>query len=486
MLKLTPLTSEVVEQIIAESMNLLAQVGVRVHHRAGLRLLANAGADVDFDHAIARIPESLIWQALGTVPFGFSLYNLDGRPAVECGGERVQFAPGSLAINVLENEAGEQRPADANDLVYCIKLVEALEQFDAHSVAFVCTDAPEKLSNIYGLYVALNFMNKPILMGSLAREHWPMARDMLVTIAGGSNELMSRPVAMCEIHCSPPLLWTEAACQSLIDCARAGVPVQIVSTPLAGMSSPITLAASVVQYAAETLSGLTIVQLARAGTPAVFGCAAAITDMRNCANPASDIAAWMIDSACLQVGKALGVATQAHMGNSDGKTVDFQAGLEVAGGIYLAALSGANLITGAGMVDYLRCLSFEKLVLDAEVMGMARRLVAGIEIRNEPIALDLMRNVHISELDHLYSVHTSQWYRREIHPPSSVIERGTLDSWQRGGAKNAFQRAAEQADLLVHAYRPSPLSDALRDDLRRIMNTGAGKRAAKRLTKIVG
>jgi trimethylamine--corrinoid protein Co-methyltransferase len=208
--------------------------------------------------------------------------------------------------------------------------------------------------------------------------------------------------------------------------------------------------------------------------------------MRNCTNPASDMAAWLIDSACLQVGKALGVATQARMSISDSKTVDFQAGLETAGGIYLAALGGANLISGAGMLDYLRCLSFEKLVLDAEAMSMAHRLVAGIEIRNDPIALDLMRNVHTSDPDHLYSVHTSEWYRREIFPTSSVIERGSLDSWQRSGSKNAFQRAKEQANLLVHAYRPSPLSNDLRDELRRIMNSASGKRVAKRLPRLEG
>lgn len=485
MLKLTPLTTDIVEQIIAESMKLLGEVGVRIHHRGGLTLLANAGASVDFGSAVARIPENIIWQALGTVPFGFSLYGLDGHPAVECGGERVHFAPGSLAVTVLDGEAGQQRPADADDLVRCIKLVEAMQQYDAHSIAFVCRDVPAKLSDLYGLYIALNFMSKPVLMGGFSHENWLLARRMLTTVAGGANEFMSRPIAMCEIHCTPPLLWSEKACQSLIDCARSGVPVQIVSTPLAGMSSPITLAAAVVQYTAETLSGLTIAQLARAGTPAVFGCAAAITDMRNYTNPASDIAAWLIDSACLQVGKALGVATQARMSISDGKVVDYQAAIETTGGVYLAALMGTNLITGAGMIDYLRCFSFEKLVLDADVMGMARRLIAGVEIRNDPIALDLMHNVHTSDLAHLYSVHTSQWYRREIHTPSSVIERGTLDAWQRSGSKNAFQRAADQVELLLHAYRPSSLSEDIRNELRRIMNSARGKRDLKRLPKIV-
>lgn len=484
MLKLTPFSSDTVEQVIAEAMDLLGEDGVRIHHDEGLKLFAEAGATVDFNNKIVHIPEVLIWRALGTVPFGFSLYNLDGRPAVECGGDRVQFVPGSTAVTVLQSEWGDQRPAETADMINLIKLVEALPQCDAHSIAFACRDIANSLFDLHGLYIALNFMRKPVITGIFSNENWPLAYEMLTAIAGGKNELVARPLALCEVHCTPPLLWSETACHCLIECARKGIPVQLVSTPLAGMSAPVTLAAAVVQHAAEILSGLTITQLARSGTPVIWGCAAAVTDMNTYSIPTSDISAWLIDSACMQIGKALGMATQARMSTSDAKTIDFQAGIETTGGTFLAALAGANLITGAGMIDYLRCLSFEKLVLDCEVMGMARRLIDGIEIREDPIALNLVRRPSIEEADHMYSVHTAQWYRREFYIPSKVIDRGSLSAWQREGEKNAFQRAADQAEKLISVYQPSPLSEKMRKELQRIMSLAAARDGVGKLPEI--
>ena len=152
----------------------------------------------------------------------------------------------------------------------------------------------------------------------------------------------------------------------LIDLARAGVPAEIVSMPLAGATAPVTLIGAITQHAAECISGMTIHQLAGRGSPIVWGGAPAIFDMRSGATPMGAIETAMIDAAYAQVGKSLGLPTHCYLCASDGKLVDAQAGLESGMTALVGALAGVNMISGAGMLDFLVCQSAEKLVIDAE------------------------------------------------------------------------------------------------------------------------
>jgi trimethylamine--corrinoid protein Co-methyltransferase len=260
----------------------------------------------------------------------------------------------------------------------------------------------------------------------------------------------------------------------MIDCARHGIPSELVSMPLAGATAPVTLAGAVVQHTAECLSGVTICQLAQAGAPIVWGGSPAAFDMREGTTPMGAVGTWMIDCAYTQVGKALGMPTHAYLGMSDAKIVDAQCGLESAGGALMAALAGVNMVSGAGMMDFESCQSYEKLVIDADIIGMAKRLIRGVEARDEPIALDLMRKLG-HRADYLAQTHTLKWFAEELYIPSAVIDRGSLEGWRRKGAKTAWERAQDRVRELLATYTPSPISDELRAELRAIATTAAQK-----------
>jgi trimethylamine--corrinoid protein Co-methyltransferase len=237
--------------------------------------------------------------------------------------------------------------------------------------------------------------------------------------------------------------------------------------PLAGATAPVTLAGAVVQHTAECMSGVVINQLSQKGAAIVWGGSPAAFDMREGTTPFGAVGTWMIDCAYAQVGKALELPTHAYMGMSDAKVVDAHSGLETSGGTILAALTGINMISGAGMMDFESCQSFEKLVIDAEIIGMAKRLIAGIEARDEPIALTLMRSMG-HEADYLVNPHTLKWFQEEFYIPSEVIYRGSYDSWQSRGGKSATDRASARVDQLLGSYQARPLSDELKAELRRI------------------
>ncbi len=472
--KLTVLSDAVVQQIIAEALELLQDPGVRVHNEDALVLLAAAGATIDRSQRVARIPEGVVRSALFTAPHEFHLYDLNGRPAVHYGADSVQFDPGSAALAILDGSTQEQRTPVTADFVKFVKLVEMLPQIDAQSTAMICGDVPAEIGDLYRLYLALNYMRKPIITGAFRKDTWWTMRELLVAVAGSTAALSEKPIAVFDVCPSPPLLWSDLTCQNLIDCARNDIPAELVSMPLAGATAPVTLAAAVTQHAAESLSGVTIGQLARPGSPIIWGGSPAAFDMREGTTPMGDVGTWLIDCAYAQVGKALGLPTHAYLGMSDSKIVDAQCGLESAGGAVLAALAGINMVSGAGMLDFESCQSLEKLVLDAEIIGMAKRLVGGIEVRDEPIALLLMRKLgHRAE--YLAEPHTLKWFAKELYIPSETIDRGSLDAWKRKGAKSAFQRARERAERLVARLQPPPVSVELCAELRSITRSAARK-----------
>ena len=466
------LSDDLISQITNEGFALLMDPGIRVENPEALDLLANAGADVDFEAQVAHIPEDIVRSALETAPSEFDLYDLDGKPVVHYGTDSVQFTPGSGALKLLDSETQEQRAPVTDDLIKFVKLVEMLPQLDAQSTAFVCSDVPKEIGDLYRLYLALNYMRKPIVTGAFRKDTWWTMKDMLVAVAGGEDALAERPVAIFDVCPSPPLMWSDLTCQNMIDCARHGIPSELISMPMAGATAPVTLAGAVVQHTAECMSGVTICQLAAERAPIVWGGSPAVFDMREGTTPMGAIGTWMIDVSYTEVGKALGLPTHVYLSMSDAKVVDAQCGLESAGSTLLAALAGVNMVAGAGMLDFESCQSYEKLIIDAEIIGMAKRLIAGVEARDEPIALDLVREMgHRAE--YLGQLHTAKWFSKEQYIPSEVIDRGSLEAWKKKGRKTTWDRAQDRAAALLDMYEPPSISDDLRSELRAITLTAA-------------
>jgi trimethylamine--corrinoid protein Co-methyltransferase len=461
------LSQDLLDQIIMEGFGLLEDPGVRVHNQQALELLSDAGAEVDFESQVATIPPEIVQRALETAPSEFTLHDLDGEAVVRYGGDNVQFDPGSAAITVLDSQTEQQRAPVTADFVAFVKLVETLPQLDAQSTAMICADVPEEIGDLYRLYLALNYMHKPIVTGAFRKDTWWTMKEMLVAVAGGQEALASRPIAIFDVCPSPPLLWSDLTCQNMIDCAQHGIPSQLVSMPLAGATAPVTIAGAVVQHTAECMSGVAICQLASEGAPIVWGGSPAAFDMREGTTPMGAIGTWMIDCAYTEVGKALNLPTHAYLGMSDAKVVDAQCGLESAGGTLMAALAGVNMVSGAGMMDFESCQSYEKLVIDAEIIGMAKRLIAGVQARDDPIALTLMRELG-HRADYLGQLHTLKWFSDEQYIPSSVIDRSSLEGWTKRGSKTTWERARERVHQLLARYEPSPMAEDLRDELRAI------------------
>jgi trimethylamine--corrinoid protein Co-methyltransferase len=222
--------------------------------------------------------------------------------------------------------------------------------------------------------------------------------------------------------------------------------------PLAGAAAPVTLIGSVVQHAAECISGMTIHQLAQPGSPIVWGGAPAIMDMRQGTTPMGAVETAMIDAAYAQVGKSFGFPTHTYLGASDAKVVDAQAGMESSTTAMIGALAGINMISGAGMLDFLACFSPEKLVIDAEAIGMAQRMLQGVMVHTETLATEMFAGINFKG-EFLKQRLTRKLIKKEQYLPSPVIDRGSIRTWQQQGSLDTFERAKIRVKEILTAYQ---------------------------------
>ncbi len=476
-----PLSEELVEKVFAEALDVLARKGIFVENDEALELLDGAGArpqdsgpEAGDASRVVRLPENLVARALESAPKRIRVYDAAGEPAMDLGEDRVHFDPGSAAINILDGESGLMRKPTSQDALNFSRLTNGLVNMNAQSTGVVPADVPERLADRYRLYLALHGSRKPVVTGTFEVEALAPMLEMLKVVRGGADALREKPLAIFDACPSPPLRWSRLTCQSLIDCARAGVPSEIVSMPLSGATAPVTLLGSVVQHCAEVLSAYVIAHLAAPGAPVVYGGSPAIFDMRKCTTPMGAIETMMIDSANVQVGKHLGLPTHAYMALSDSKSLDAQAGLETGMGAMMAALSGVNMVSGPGMLDFESCQSLEKLVLDNEICGMALRLVRGLEPRGDQLAADLMEE-SFTNPQFLSRPSTLKWFRQEQYIPGRVIERSTLGEWEQAGRSPLTTRAREEVTRILageetDGYR---LDEAMSRELTRIISAEA-------------
>jgi len=479
--KLELLTLDLIARILDEAFQLMQKPGVKVQSVEARELLVAAGASAEGD--VLKIPEKVVRKALETVPEKFYLYDRDGNPKVCYGGDAVHFDPGSSGVHVLDPETLEHKPSYTPDLVRVVKVAEMLPQYAAQSTALVCNEVSKAIGDLYRLYIVLLYSRKPLVTGSFSVQNLPAMFDMLAIFTGGREALADRPQAVFDVCPSPPLIWSEFGADNLIALARVRLPAQLVSMPLAGAAAPVTLLGCVVQHAAESLSGITIHQFANPGAPIVWGGAPAIFDMRRGTTPMGAIETAMIDAAYAQVGKSLNLPTHAYLGASDAKIVDAQAGLESGVTALVGALAGINMISGAGMLDFLACQSPEKLVVDAEGIAMAQRLVAGIEVRTETLATALFEGINFKG-DFLKQKTTRELFQKEQYLPSSVIDRDSIRGWQASGSPDTFARAKMRTRELLAAYEQPRYTPEQDRELRTMVENLARKAGMDALPRL--
>lgn len=448
------LDPDLIPQILEEALGILENPGVIFQWTPALELLADFGAEVNFETLTACIPRTLVERALRTAPQEFFLYDAAGIPKVRYGADAIQYDPGSSALWMYDSVTHEYREPNTRDFVRYARLADALPAFDALSTAFIPQDIPNEMADLYRLYLCLRSSDKPVVTGAFAVDTMQVMRELLSVTRGDAGALKIKPRAVFDVCPTPPLQWSDNTSSNIIEGARHFIPMEFVSVPLAGAASPITLIGSLTQHIAENLSGIVLHQCAQAGAPVVFGGAPSIFDMRMGVTPLGALESSMLSCAASQIAKSLELPTHGYLGLSDTKVPDMQAGWETGMSALLGALAGVNMMSGAGLLDAAAAFSIDKMIADAEVIAMARKTVEGISrVGDGTFALDALRAVGPGGT-FLDSAQTFERFRLDQIQHSPVVDRVTRRTWLAAGKQDTIARARAQAEKLERELQP--------------------------------
>ena len=465
------LDDDLLERIVTEAKQVLADFGITTTSAEAREILADHGAPVRDDGRIG-IPPELVDRALASAPSIVRLEGIGDAHVLELGDGNVHFTPGSAALAIVDWPSGQARTPTTSDYIRYARVVDGLEHLDSQSTAFIPGDVHEAISDSWRLFLSLTHGSKPVVTGTFSPVGYPVMRDLLMAARGGADELRAHPLAMFTVCATTPLAWSHEAVDPFLGCVRDGIPVEVVAMPMAGFNSPVTLVGTLIQHAAEILSGVVIGQLAAPGAAMVYGSSASAFDVRFGSAPLGAVETMMLGCGVSEVGRHLGLPTQAYIGLSDAKLLDAQAGWESGMGATLAALSGIHECSGPGMLDLENCHSIEKLVLDNEICGAVKRIRRGMQVRDDfplrPRLEELVRDGHL-----LISDHSRAHLRDQHFMPDRLVDRLPRPRWVEEGSTMLGERAQARIEVLLGRHTPPLHRDGVQDEMIGIMKAAA-------------
>jgi trimethylamine--corrinoid protein Co-methyltransferase len=462
-----------IPKILDEAKQILSDIGVEVRGPELCRRLLESESELRLDAAGERIlfPAHVVDRCIASTPKEFTLYDRDGQPHANLGGDRVHFVPGSSGLKMLDHRTGETRLANTADFVDFIRLADGLQNIAYLATAFSTNDIEPQVSDAWRLYLSLTNSRKPVVSGSFTEHGTPRMVEMMQLFRRDRLDLIARPMSIFTITATGNFRYSEDSCQNLLDCVEAGIPVEIVPVTLMGLIAPVTLVGATVFHCADVLAGLTMAQIVRPGASVLFGGAPATFHMKTASSPMAAIEALHLATAFVQVAKHLNLPTQCYMALSEGKFLDAQAGAETFGSALLAALAGVNSVSGPGMLDYVLVFSLEKLVFDDELCAQALHFTRAFAPKEDLPTLDLVRHL-LDEKHMLTSEHTLKHWPAELYLPGVMFDRDNRENWLKQGGRDLLQRARDEVERRLGSYAPTEIDPLIDLELRRIITSG--------------
>ena len=460
------LTPHDLNRIHQATLEVLAKTGVWVEDAEARRVFASGGADVDKATGIVRLPRDLVEQALRCAPKGFVICGRDPAKDFAFDQARVGFATYGEGLRVRDVRTGARKTPTLADFRNSVRLADALSDVDVYEKVLLPFDVPVESAPLYQGYTLMGNTTKPGFMGPRSGFLARRLVEMASLVVGGPERLRQRPIVSFIACPVSPLKLLSNCCQVIRESALAGLPVNIIAMGMAGGSSPVTLAGTLVTHNAEVLSCVTLCELTRQGAPVIYGSSTTAMDLRSAVASLGSPECGLISAAVAQLARFYLLPSWVAGGLGDAKTVDVQAGHEKTITALLPALAGANLIYGLGMIESGTTFDFGQLVVDDELARMIKFTLGGIPVNDETLAVDVIADVG-SFNDFLGHEHTLRHMREQS--ASSLLDRRVYEEWEASGSTSLYERACEKALHILETHCPEPLPESVVADMQAII-----------------
>ena len=452
------LSTEAVDDLHAATLQVLKETGIAMHYYPALNVFGDAGARVDRRTHIVYLPETLVQEGLAKTAQRFMFGARDTQHTLELAEGNTYFTNGFGATYVLDVASRERRMATLEDLERFTRLADYLPHVDYPITQCIPQDVPKEL---VGQYMALTMLTNTVkhvycptfsLAGALD------FMEMAAIVLGGEEALRQNPTFINSMICpTSPLQYSADAAARLMAFSRIRVPFGIWSAPLAGATGPATLAGTAVVQNAEVLAGVVLAQLVGPGTPILYGTGASVMDMTygTPAYAAPELSVLNVVTA--QLAQRYGMPTYGTGGVIDAKVPDEQAAYESMLSSVIASLAGITVVHDAvyGILESGMTACYEQLLICHEMVGMVRRVLEGLEVTAETLALPVIHAVQPGGT-FLNQQHTLRTFRWEHWFPD-LTDRAPRSEWQQQGAKDVVQRARERIREIEATHTPELL-----------------------------
>lgn len=454
-----PLTPVEIEKIFRSALRLLAELGMgEVPARLRTDLLAG-GAEDDGGGRV-RFPRALVEDAIDRAAKTFVFHGRDEARSIEVGGNRVYFGTGGAAVQTLDLETGLYRPSTLRDLHEFTRLQDTLQNVSWFTRCCVATDVEDVFElDVNTAYALIRNTTKPVATSFTLAPHVDPIVEMLDIAAGGEGNFAKRP--FLKAHISPvisPMRYGEDAVDVVYACIRHNMPLSCITAAQSGATAPATLAGFLAQSLAETLASLVMVHAIRPGYPMVFSNWPFVIDLRTGAFSGGGGETALMNAASAQISNWLDLPSGVASSMTDAKAVDAQYGAEKGLTALAAGLAGGNLIyESSGMTAALLGASFEGFLIDNEMHGAIYRMLRGVEVSDEALSFEAIKEAVMGEGHFLGSSQTHAAMERDYYYPP-LADRDAPITWEEKGAQDIATRARERVRVILREHRPDYLS----------------------------
>ncbi len=458
-----PLTEPEVERIHRAALELLEKVGLSEAIPSCIEMVTAAGGKLT-DEGRLLFPPALVEDTLAKAARHFVLPGQDPKHDMEPWDKKVYFGTAGAAVHIVDLETRSYRESTLVDLYDIARLVDSLDNIHFFQRSVVARDMEDPRDlDLNTCYASVVGTSKHVGTSFVQPEHLDEALQMLHMIAGGEDKWRARPfVSMSNCFVVPPFKFAQDACRCLEAGVRGGMPILLLAAGQAGATSPAALAGAVVQEVAEVLAGLVYVNLIVPGHPAIFGPWPFVSDLRTGAMSGGSGEQALLSAACAQMAHFYDLTGGVPAGMSDSKLPDAQAGYEKGYTNVLAGVAGANLVyESAGMHASLLGCCLESYVIDNDILGGCLRAVRGIEVTEDNLSIEAIRNVCIEGPGHFLGHDQTLALMQADYVYPVVGDRSSPKEWLEQGSTDIVQRArAKTQETLAHHY-PDHLGAAL-------------------------
>lgn len=456
--------AEQLERIHQASLKVLEEIGIEVLHDGARVILKKAGAIVDEETQRVRFPRDLVESKIGLAPKSFILHARNPENNVVIGENAVAFGSVASAPNVADRDGG-RRPGNHKDYQNLLRLgqtLDAVQFWGGYPVE--PADIHASVRHLDAIYDMLTLSDKPIHAYSLGAERNLDAIE-LVRIARGVDDatLDREPSVFTIINSNSPLRLDIPMMEGIIRMAKRNQPVVLTPFTLAGAMAPVTVAGAIVEQNAEALAGLVFTQSVNPGAPFVYGAFTSNVDMKT-GSPAFGTPEQM-KSAIIggQLARRYGVPYRTS-NTCAANTIDAQAAYESVFSLWGAIMGGGNLIMhAAGWMEGGLHAGFEKMVIDADLIGMISEFLRPLSFSDDDLAFDAMKEVGPG--GHFFGCeHTQSRYRNAFFSPM-ISDWRNFETWREAGSPTAYDKANRLYKEKLAAYTPPPIDDSIRAEL---------------------